>query len=334
MYWARHLVKVLKAVDIMARPGGATMEELSVKLGVDRRTAYRIRETLEELNFPLYEDSSGLDGRKRYRFEESYLKKLPNLNLPSINLTLSEIIALYFIRSNSCLFRGCEIELNIEAAFTKLDAFMPEGLAKNLDKVKTLFVSSSKFSKDYHDKQEIIELLTDAIFRKQTCLVEYHSFHDDQVKGFKIDPLRFVERDGGLYIFVRSTSFNTILLLAVERVRSLTIKDEHFDEPDNFDPDALLEGAFGLIFDEPVNYRLWFSAEKARYIEERRWSGDQRIIRRNDGSIELEMCASGWFDVKRWILSFGSEAELLEPERFRKEMAEAARSVMALYASK
>ncbi len=38
------------------------------------------------------------------------------------------------------------------------------------------------------------------------CLVEYHSFSDDRVKKFKIDPLHFFERDGWLYLFVRTTN--------------------------------------------------------------------------------------------------------------------------------
>lgn len=331
MYWGRHLVKMLKAVDFLARPGGASMEELGEGLEVDRRTAYRIRETLEELNFPLYEDSSNLDGRKRYRFEESYLKKLPNLNIPELNLTLSELIALYFIRGNSRMFHGTDIERDIESAFTKLDAFMPEGLGKRLEKVKTLFVPSAKFTKEYQDKEEIIASLTNAIFRQQTCEVKYHSFHDDQVKGFKIDPLRFFERDGGLYLFVRTTDYGSIRLLAVERVKTLLVTEDRFDEPEDFDPDAMLGGSFGLIFDEPTSYRIWFSAEKARYIEERRWSPNQEITHRDDGSIELAMSTSGWFEVKRWILAFGPEAELLEPEVLRQELVESASRVLARY---
>lgn len=333
MYWGRHLIKMLKAVDILARPGGASMEELGEELEVDRRTAYRIRETLEELNFPLYEDSSNLDGRKRYRFEESYLKKLPNLRLPELNLTLSELIALYFIRGNSRMFRGTEIERDLESAFIKLDAFMPEGLGKQLEKVKTLFVPSAKFTKSYQDKEEIIDTLTNAMLRQQTCLAEYHSFHDDLEKSFKIDPLRFFERDGGLYLFVRTTDYGSIRLLAVERVKTLIETGDRFNEPEDFDPDAILAGSFGLIFDEPVCYRIWFSAEKARYIAERRWSIDQDITHRNDGSIELTMSTSGWFEVKRWIHTFGPDAELLEPAELRQELAETASRVLSLYAN-
>jgi predicted DNA-binding transcriptional regulator YafY len=30
---------------------------------------------------------------------------------------------------------------------------------------------------------------------------------------------------------------------------------------------------------------------------------------------------SGWFDVKKWILSFGAAAELLAPEALRRDIA-------------
>lgn len=322
MYWARHLVKVLKAVEILAKPGGATMDELRKGLDVDRRTSYRIRDTLEELNFPLYVDSSGLDGRKRFRFADSYLKKLPNLNVPELKLSLSELIALYFIRGNRRMFKGTDIEHNIDAAFRKLDAFMPEGLADRLDQVKTLFVSSTKFNKDYSNKEIVIEQLTDAIFRSQTCMVEYHSFHDDKTKSFKIDPLRFFEHDGGLYVFVRATSYGHIRVLAVERIIQITVTKEIFVTPKDFEPDTQLDEAFSIVYDDPVEVKIKFSKEVARYIRERRWGKEQVITDERDGSIVLELKTSGWFDVKKWILSFGSKVELLEPEKFRIEILE------------
>jgi len=331
MSWGKHLIKMLKAVDFLAKPGGATMQELGEELEVDRRTAYRIRETLEELGFPLYDDTSSLDGKKRYRFEESYLKKLPNMKVPELNLSLSELIALYFIRGNGKLFSGTDIERNIESAYTKLDAFMPEGLAKNLEKVKTLFVSSSKFAKDYRDKQEIIETITDAIFRQQTCLVEYHSFHDDKTKGFKIDPLKFFERDGGLYLFVRATTYGHIRVLAVERIIKLTMTEATFSQPDDFDADALLENAFSIVYDEPIDVKIRFSEEVARYIKERRWAKEQIISDQSDGSVILEMKTSGWMDVKKWILSFGADAEVLEPAELRCEIVEGIQNHQLLY---
>lgn len=331
MYWGRHLVKMLKAVDVLSRTGGATIEELAEELAVDRRTVYRIRETLEELNFPLYEDGSNLDGKKRFRFDDNYLKKLPNLNVPELRLSLSELIAIYFLRGNGRLFRGTEIEHNIEAAFSKLDAFVPDGLSKSLEKVKTLFVPAAKFAKDYRDKEEIISSLTDAVFRQVTCLVEYHSFHDDKLKCFKIDPLRFFERDGGLYLFVRATSFGHIRVLAVERIQKLTLSDAVFDYPEDFDPDALLDGAFSIIYDEPLEVKIIFSPVVARYIKERTWAKEQKLTEEEDGSVTLEMKTSGWIDVKKWVLSFGAEALVLAPDDLREEVKGEIEKLMGRY---
>ncbi len=320
MSWGKHMVKMLRAVEVLARPGGATMEELANELDVDRRTSYRIRETLEELNFPVYEDSSALDGRKRYCFDADYLRKLPNLNVPELNLSLSELIALYFIRSGSRMFRGTDIERNIESAFVKLDAFMPEGISKRLDQVKTLFVVSSKYAKDYSTKQDLIETLTDAIFRQQTCQVDYHSFHDDRQKQFRIDPLHFFERDGGLYLFVRTSDYGHIRVLAVERIATLSITNAPFSYPQDFDPDALLEDAFSIVYDDPVRLKIRFSSEVARYIKERRWAKEQTVSKLEDGAIILELNTSGWWDVKKWVLSFGADAEVLEPVEMREEI--------------
>ena len=331
MYWARHLVKILKAVEILARPGGATMDELREGLDVDRRTAYRLRDTLEELNFPIFEDSTGLDGRKRFRFDDGYLRKLPNLHIPDINLSLSEVIALYFIRGNACLFKGTDIERNIEAAFTKLDAFMPERMADQVDRIKTLIVTTSHFSKDYSEKQDVIDILTDAIFRQETCCVQYHSFHDDQTKSFRIDPLHFFERDGGLYLFVRATKYGHIRVLAVERIISIESTKETFIAPEDFDAETLLKGAFGIIYDDPITVKLRFSPDTARYIKERKWAEGQTFSNQPDGSVILEMSTSGWFEVKRWILSFGPRAELLEPLEMREEIKEEIKLAAELY---
>jgi len=334
MYWARHLVKLLKAVDHIGRPQGATIDELAEHLEVNKRTAYRMIETMDEMNFPFFEDTSTLDGKKHYMFEPSYLKKLPNLSVPELRPSLSEIIALSFIRGSGGPFKGTDVEKDIESAFKKMDAFIPEKFVTQLDKVRTLFSASGRFTKDYRDKDEVIGALTDAMFKQLTCLVEYHSFGDDRVKHFKIDPLRFIERDGGLYIFVNATSFGEIRVLAVERILKLTPTEETFTVPEDFDPDILLETAFNLNYDDPVTVKVRFSADQARYVKERRWAANQTVTDQPDGSIILELQTSGRWDVKRWVLSYGSDAKVLEPEDLRQEIAADLENMIGAYTRK
>jgi len=311
---------VLKVRNVRSKPEGTTIEEMGTQLAVDRRSVYRLIDVIEDLGFPIYDEKIPLEKEKRWKLEESYLKKLPNMKVPDINLTLPEIISLYLLRSEASLLKGTELEKHTNSAFGKFSMFLPKDAFGKLDKIKALFVSASKFVKDYSGKEDIIGQLMDAIMKKETCYIGYHSFYDDKVKNFKIDPLHFFENQGGLYILVNTTTFGDIRTLAVERVQHLKKTGESFEYPEVFDPEALLESAFDIVCGDPVKVKVWFSPGQARYMKERKWSKSQEIIDQEDGSIILSMETSGWWDVKRWVLSYGSEAKVLAPEDLRREI--------------
>jgi predicted DNA-binding transcriptional regulator YafY len=81
-----------------------------------------------------------------------------------------------------------------------------------------------------------------------------------------------------------------------------------------------MESAFDFVAGDPIHVKIWFSKDQARYIRERKWSGTQKIPDQKDGSIILSMDTSGWQDVKRWVLSHGSRAKVIEPAELRNEI--------------
>ncbi len=327
----QQLVKLLKAIDLLSQPGGATKKVLAESLEVSERQVYRIIMNIEELGFPLYDDEDTEAKEKRWKLVDTYVKKLPNITIPDIRLSAAEIISLYLIKGEEKLYRGTEIEKTINSAFQKIGMFLPEEAADQLRKIKTLFVPAAKFSKDYSGKEEIINQLTEAILQKKTCLITYHSFSDDKVKDFSINPLHFYEREGGLYIFVQTTAYGDIITLAVERIQSLVITPDAFEYPKSFDPESLLDSAFDLVYEEPTDYKIWFSADQARYIKERVWSKTQKIEDQEDGSIILTMRTGGMWDVKRWVLANGAQARVLEPESLKQEMMEELKTAYEQY---
>ncbi|RJX17080.1 MAG: WYL domain-containing protein [Desulforudis sp.] len=314
-----NLVKFLRTVDLLSRPQGATVDEIVEELGIDKRSVYRLLEVISDMHFPIYDEPDPEDRRRvRKRLVDTYQKKLPNMTVPEINLSVSELIALYLLRGEERIYKGTEVEKKIDSAFAKIAFFMPPNLPFQLDKLRPLFLSARKLAKDYKDKEEIIDLLTDAMLQNLTCYVQYHSFADDEVKSFRIDPLHLFENQGGLYLFVNATKFGDIRILAVERIEKLSITEDKFVYPENFNPEERLESAFNISMDDEIACKIWFSPSQARYIAERKWSPNQKIKNETDGSIILSMTTSGLWDVKRWIMMYGADAEVLEPEELRQ----------------
>ena len=60
--------------------------------------------------------------------------------------------------------------------------------------------------------------------------------------------------------------------------------------------------------------------------------GQEQHVEVADGAIVL-FTAAGRMEIKRWVLSFGSSARVLEPESLAKEIAEEAHRLSALYGS-
>jgi predicted DNA-binding transcriptional regulator YafY len=57
-------------------------------------------------------------------------------------------------------------------------------------------------------------------------------------------------------------------------------------------------------------------------VKEKIWHPSQIIAEHKDGSIDISMEVSALSAVKRFVLQFGSQAELLEPKEMRKEIKE------------
>ncbi len=318
----RNILKFLRLFDLLCRRSGASKAEIAEDIGISERSVYRQIELVDELGFILEQFDDPVSNRKRWRLDKKYCRKTPMLDLPEIRLTPQELIAMSFLRGELGIFQGTELEEYINSAFEKIEHMAPEGMGRALEKYRALILMDSRLSKSLEGKEEIVETLTEAMLQRNTCGVKYHSFSDDREKMFKIAPLHFFEHNGGLYLFVHAPSFDNILTLAVERIYDVWINaDERFKYPENFDPEALLASAFGVVFDDEIAVKVWFAASQARYISERQWSMDQKITENPDGSIILEMKTSGRYEVKRWIMSYGPDAKVLEPEDLRQEIA-------------
>ncbi len=326
----KNLVQLIKTLSLLSRPRGATRKELADALNISVRSVSRSLNAIEDLGIPLYDESIPLEKEKRWRIESSYLERLPNLSLPKLALSYPEIISLCMLAGESVVFQKTEIDRHVSTAIAKLMVFVPEKTRNELTKLKRIFISKTIGSKTYAGKETVIKVLTESMLNRTACRITYHAFYKDNIKDAEIGPLHFYENNGGLYVFALKLKNKSVHSYAVERIKSIKPLNCDVKYPGNFNPVEKLNSAFDLTHGEPVTVKIRFSKNEARYIKEKNWAANQKITDHPDGSITLSMTTSGYRDVKRWIMSFGREAKLLEPEGMKKEIEAELRALLEL----
>ena len=80
--------------------------------------------------------------------------------------------------------------------------------------------------------------------------------------------------------------------------------------------------------------RIRFQPFAAQLVRERVWHHSQKIKELREGGLELELKLGSLEEIERWILSWGNEAEVLEPARLRQRLAETGQEFVARYGTK
>lgn len=316
--WANQLIEIVGAVRLLSRQNGASNDELAEELGLGERTVFRLKKTLEKMGVPLEEIEASSGAKMRWQIPARWTLTFPKTN--DMGLTTPELLSLFAMRVSTGLYRGSAIQQDLDNAFNKIGLTLSPATRTMLERYATLFLSVPNAAKDYSASAEIIEEISLAIIERNVCTISYHSFSDDRVKKYDINPLHFFERDGGLYLLVVIPAYGDVRTLAVERIKSVEATDKVFEYPENFNAEEYLTSAFTLYFEEPIEVVVRFDASQEKYIRERQWAKEQRIEVEQDGSIVLTISTCGWWDIKRWILSFGIDAEVLKPEKMRREI--------------
>jgi predicted DNA-binding transcriptional regulator YafY len=108
-----------------------------------------------------------------------------------------------------------------------------------------------------------------------------------------------------------------------------------FQVPATFDFHKLTGSHFGVHWSEDeFNVKIRFNQAVADYINERQWHPDQRIEENPDGSVVLSLTVNHLLELKRWILSWGSMAQILEPQSFVDDIKQTIDDMMGKYYNK
>jgi predicted DNA-binding transcriptional regulator YafY len=333
----KQLTQLLTAARLISRAQGATIKELEDRVGISRRSVYRLLDALEDLGYTFYDEYDGKERTVKLNEERDRLRWW--VPLPKVKLSFEDCVLLDY------LFREVTetpiLAERVAQLRRKIAGLIADGgysvsdsdpLRGTSFKKKPTLLHTAPVGKALTPQMaELVQALFQGIEEQTVCIVSYEALSTGTVKTYRIHPLALFDHDGGLYVFVLVPYYGDIRMLSVERIRTLDLTEESFEPPESFDPEKRLSDPFGIILDEPFIARIWFSAEQAPYIRERDWTVGSSFEDAADGSTVFTVETAGVYELKRWVLSFGADAELLEPTSLREEIAEALSLASANY---
>ena len=69
----------------------------------------------------------------------------------------------------------------------------------------------------------------------------------------------------------------------------------------------------------------------ADYIRERTWHPSQKIVECETGDVVLSLTVNHLLELKRWVLSWGEDAQVLEPDSFAQDILNTLKKTTELY---
>jgi len=302
---------------------GVGLDDLARDLECVRRTIYRDLDALMYAGFPVV--SERRDGRVYYRFLESF-------KLDHVPFTPDEILALAFSEDLLQTLEGTVFHDSIHSALAKIRA----GLGPELSSYLTRLTESIRVMpgphKRYARASDTIRLLNNAVLSQRTITIGYRTGRSGEERRRDLDPYKVWYRSGGLYVIGYDHRSSEIRTFSINRILTIDETNEPFEIREDFDFDSYTASAFGVIAQPATTVRIRFVTAWRAHVLEHIWHPSQELSELPDGGVELSMEVGASDELRNWVLSFGSGAEVLEPENLRDDVRRELVAATEIYA--
>ncbi|OAA84893.1 helix-turn-helix transcriptional regulator [Clostridium ljungdahlii] len=300
---------LLEIIIMLQYKGLTTASELSEILEVDKKTIYRYIRNLNEASVPIYT----IKGRNGgfYIDQNFYIK-------PS-NLSENELEALLMAEEILTSKNGFVYEKDLKNAIFKVKSI---NVNKNKDLSK--INSNKNFSINYVGSMENLEdkisKINYSMSRGRSLSINYFSVNKNNLTMRKIDPYDLIFKEGDWYIIGYCHMKGDIRSFKLNRVKNLKISKDIYMRPHTFSLKEYLDKNWGIFMGDKIKVVIKFSEKEAAFIKDTTWHIHQHIDQLKGGKILFTIYLNELEDIKKWILSFGKNAEVIEPIELRKNI--------------
>ena len=305
-------------------PDGESLQNMARLLSVTTRTISRDLGLMQEVGIPLVE-SVGPHGKKMWMLA---LPRNP------VTFTYAEAAAMFVGRRFLEPLTGTFLWDATDSALQKIRNRLGSRGAAYMDELIGVFRNVTVGWSRYTDRPDIVDTLVSACHKQCEVTVVYRSLRSATDETYSIRPYQLIFHKGTVYVVGFSCKSEQIRCWKMDRMSSALLTNRHFELPDDFDPEAHQKAIFGIYPAERGDRRtvcVRFDPRVVRYVREHKWHDSEVLTEQSDGSLLVEFSLAETEEFKRWILSFGMYAEVLEPIELRAEIKSEIMELLASY---
>ena len=306
-----HAARVLRIREMLDSRSSLTVAQLQRSFGVSRRTVYNDLQALQDAGVPLFSEP-GENGEALWQLHPAARRR-------TLSLSVAQALSLGLARRALSFLEGTDLHGELAAVFQRLaPGLSPANLrfARQLDrKIAVLHFGP----KSYAGKVEVLnDVLTCLQYDERLDL--WYRAPGARTRRHQVEPYTLLMYTEALYLICFSRTRGQIRTFAVDRIRRTErLRGQRFDYPEDYSPEAYLDGTFGLMGGPPTEVEILFDADQQTYISERRWHPSQSLETADDGRLSLRMQVHGTVELLRWILGHVRSAEITRPAGLRAE---------------
>jgi len=251
-------------------------------------------------------------------------------SLPTIDISEGELLALAIARKSLDHYKGTPFEKPLANAFNKIAASLPDTITANLSDLS----ETISFKQSGHSRidEDLLNLAIKGAMNRTTIEFDYKKPGNANPEKRTIDPYHVTNYQGKWYMLGRDHSRNAIRTFLLTRALNIRHTDQTFTPASDFSADDYLWNSFGIYSPSGDHHvKIKFSSKIAEYISENIWHTTQVATLQEDGSIILEFKLGCLIELSRWLISWGPQAEALEPTELRKLVRDQAQAVAKIH---
>ena len=251
----------------------------------------------------------------------------PVHEFPMLHLSRNDLVALFLARHALEPLRGTRLERMLSESFSKIAEACPGEISIEWHELDEAF--SVKASGVLPADVTLFGDLLDAVRACREVSFDYHKLTGSKPEQRTVHPYHVGQIEHGWYLLAYDPARKAVRTFALQRITNLSLLKTKFVRDPRFNARDHLGGGFGVWSYAEEEKRthevhIRFEGYAARVVAERQWHSTQAIRKlKADGSvIEFQADLSGLEEITRWVLSWGSKAQVLGPPELKQRVRE------------